>query len=163
MFSYSKSDLYHARKPAGEATAAYEDAGLFKTNICQMMIEVIPQMQRNDRQDLVVRGFVDRKTEIDVLFAGRRAKEVGPLENQLKAMMANARKIAAETGAKPPDVGKIRLPVRVEGAWRRTLQRDDSGWETGTYHFVVARWSLLDKDGNTVSFGEAPKTAQLQP
>jgi hypothetical protein len=52
--------------------------------------------------------------------------------------------------------------VRVEGAWRRTLQRDESGWETGTYHFVVARWSLLDKDGNTVSFGEAPKTAQLQ-
>ena len=96
-------------------------------------------MRRNDRQDLIVRGFVDRKTEIDVFFAGRRASEVGPLEKQLKAMMSHARKQAADVGAKPPDVAKIRLPLRAEGAWRRSLQRDDSGWETGSYHFVVAR------------------------
>jgi len=143
------------RRPAHEVTASYEDAGLFKTAICQLMLELIPQMRRNDRQDLIVCGFVDRKTEIDVFFAGRRASEVGPLEKQLKAMMSHARKQAADVGAKPPDVAKIRLPLRAEGAWRRSLQRDDSGWETGSYHFVVARWSLLDRDGQTVSFGEA--------
>ena len=137
-------------------TSSYEDSGLFRTAICQLMLELIPQMRRNDRQDLIVRGFVDRKIEIDVFFAGRRVSEVGPLEKQLKAMMTHARKTASDHGAKPPDVTNIRLPVRAEGAWRRSQQRDDSGWETGTYHFVIARWSLLDKDGQTVSFGEAP-------
>ena len=112
--------------------------------------------RRNERDDLIVRGFVDRKTETDIFFAGRRVAEVGPLEQQLKALMAHARRKAAETGSAPPDVEKIRLPVRAEGAWRRSLQSDDSGWVTGTYHFVVARWSLLDKQGNTVTFGEPP-------
>ncbi len=158
MFSYSKRDLFQSRLPVHEVSASYEDAGLFRTALCQLMLELIPQMRRNDRQDLVVRGFVDRKTEIDVFFAGRRAAEVGPLERQLKALMTHARQQAASAGAKPPDVAKVRLPLRAEGAWRRSLHRDDSGWETGSYHFVVARWSLLDKDGNTVSFGEAPAT-----
>ena len=156
MYAYSKKDLYHVQRPAQDVTPAYEDAGLFKTAICQQMLELMPQMRRNDRGDLIIRAFVDRKIEIDVFIAGRRAADVGPLENQLKLMMNHARKQALETGAAPPDVTKIRLPVRVEGAWRRTLQRDDSGWETGSYHFVVARWSLLDAEGNTVSFGEAP-------
>ena len=159
MFSYSKNDLYHNREPASGITPFYEDAGLFKTALCDMMLELIPQIRRNDRQDLIVRGFVDRKTEIDVFFAGRRASDVGPLEAQLKSLMSRARQKAVETNAPPPDVEKIRLPVRAEGSWRRSLQRDESGWETGTYHFVVARWSLLDRDGNTVSFGERPVVA----
>lgn len=156
MYSYSRRETHYSRKSTTEVTAAYEDAGLFKTAICDLMIELIPLMRHNDRQDLIVRGFVDRKTEVDIFFAGRRAAEVGPLEAQLKALMTHARKLASEAGARPPQVEKIRLPVRVEGAWRRSLKRDDSGWETGTYHFVVARWSLLDKAGNTVSFGETP-------
>lgn len=156
MYAYSKKDLYHARRATPGVTPAYEDAGLFKTAICQQMLELMPQMRRNDRGDLIVRAFVDRKIEIDVFFAGRRAAEVGPLEQQLKSLMSHVRKQSSEAGAPPPDVTKIRLPVRVEGAWRRSLQRDDSGWETGSYHFVVARWSLLDEEGNTVSFGEAP-------
>lgn len=152
--------MFYARKPADEVTAAYEDAGLFRTAICQMMLELIPQMRRNDREDLIVRGFVDRKIEIDVFFAGRRAAETGPLVTQLKAMMQHARKKASGLDQPPPEPEKVRLPVRVEGAWRRSLKRDDSGWETGSYHFVVARWSLLDKEGNTVSFGEAPAVTQ---
>jgi hypothetical protein len=156
MFSYSKRQEQLIRKPASEVTPLYEDAGLFKTALCDLMLELIPQTRRNDRQDLIVRGYVDRKTEIDIFFAGRRVAEVGPLEAQLKALMTRARKKAEENGTPPPDVSKIRLPVRAEGAWRRSLQRDESGWETGTYHFVVARWSLLDRDGKTVSFGESP-------
>lgn len=156
MYAYSKKDLYLPRRAASEVTPALEDAGLFKTAISQQMLELMPQIRRNDRYDMIVRAFVDRRIEIDVFFAGRRAAEVGPLEKQLKAMMTHARKQAEDCGAPPPDVTKIRLPMRVEGAWRRSLQRDDSGWETGTYHFVAARWSLLDQDGNTVSFGEAP-------
>lgn len=158
MQTYPRRELHQSRKTNHEVTAAYEDAGLFKTAICQLMVELIPQMRRNDRQDLVIRGFVDRKTEIDFFFAGRRAAEVRPLELQIKTLMSQSRKKAVEEGAKAPDVDKVRLPLRVEGAWRRALQRDDTGWETGSYHFVVARWSLLDRDGNVVSFGEAPVT-----
>jgi hypothetical protein len=156
MLTNSKPGWHQTRKPPSEVTPLYEDTGLFKTAVRDMMLELIPQIRRNDRQDLIVRGFVDRKTEIDVFFAGRRAAEVGPLENQLKALMAYARKTASAEGSEAPNVTKIRLPVRVEGAWRRSRQRDDSGWETGSYHFVVSRWSLLDQKGNTVTFGEKP-------
>ena len=156
MLTNSKLSWHQSRKPPSEVTPLYEDTGLFKTAVREMMLELIPQMRRNDRQDLIVRGFVDRKTEIDVFFAGRRVAEVGPLENQLKALMAYARKTAASANAEAPDITKIRLPVRAEGAWRRSRQRDDSGWETGSYHFVVSRWSLLDQKGNTVTFGEKP-------
>jgi len=156
MLSQSKKAMYYARKPVPEVSPAYEDAGLFRTAICQLMLELIPQTRRNDREDLIVRAFVDRKIEIDVFFAGRRTAETGPLENQLKALMQHARKTAKDKGLVQPEPETVRLPVRVEGAWRRSLQRDDSGWETGSYHFVVARWSLLDNEGNTVSFGEAP-------
>lgn len=162
MLSQTNKKMFYARKPAHEISPAYEDAGLFRTAICQLMLELIPQTRRNDRDDLIVRAFVDRKIEIDVFFAGRRTAEAGPLEAQLKALMQHARKKASDADRPPPDPGNIRLPVRVEGAWRRSLQRDDSGWETGTYHFVVARWSLLDKDGNTVSFGEAPASTHTQ-
>lgn len=159
QLSQSRKALFYARKPVDEVTAAFEDAGLFRTAICQMLLELIPQMRRNERDDLIIRAFVDRKIEIDVFFAGRRRAETGPLEVQLKALMQHARKKAAGLDHPPPEPDKVRLPVRVEGAWRRSLKRDDSGWETGSYHFVVARWSLLDKDGNTVSFGEAPAVA----
>ena len=156
MYTNTKRDTNQMRKAPSEVTPIYEDAGLFKTAICDLMLELIPQMRRNERQDLIVRGYVDRKTEVDIFFAGRRAAETGPLETQLKALMTHARKTATANKTQLPDIDKIRLPVRAEGAWRRSLKRDDSGWETGSYHFVMARWSLLDQAGNTVTFGEAP-------
>lgn len=156
MYSNAKTDTHHMRKPPSEVTPVYEDTGLFKTAICDMMLELIPLMRRNDRNDLIVRGFVDRKTEIDIFFAGRRTPQSAPLEAQLKALMTHARKAAAANNMPPPDVARIRLPVRAEGAWRRSVKRDDNGWETGSYHFVVARWSLLDREGKTVTFGEPP-------
>ena len=156
MLSPMKKRVLQTRKPLSEITPIYEDSGLFKTALCDLMLELIPQMRRNDRDDLIVRGFVDRKIEIDVFFAGRRVAEVGPMERHLKSMMTGARKQAADSEGSPPDVTMLRLPVRAEGAWRRSLKRDDYGWETGTYHFVVARWSFLDARGETVTFGESP-------
>ena len=156
MLSHSKTGSQQARQPSAEVTPMFEDAGLFKTALCDLMLELIPQTRRNERQDLIVRGFVERRTEIDVLFSGPRAAEVGPLESRLKALMAQARRHASETGGKVPDVKYVRLPVRAQGSWRRALKRDESGWETGTYHFVVAQWSWLNSEGRTVSFGEKP-------
>lgn len=144
------------RKPSHQGDDASEDAGLFQTPICQVMVELIPQTRRNERGDLVVRGYVDRKFEIDVFFVGRRTAEAGPLESQLKALLRAARTIAVAADNTVPKIETLRLPVRVEGAWRRSMKRDDSGWETSTHHLVAARWSLLDHDGNTVSFGKPP-------
>lgn len=156
MIPQAKRDSYQARKPAHKIDDTYEDTGLFKNGICQVMIELIPLMHRNERGDLIVRGFVDRKTEIDIFFAGRRVFEVGPLVKHLRSMLETARLAAISTGDKQPKIEHVRLPVRIEGAWRRSTQRDDSGWETSTYQFVAARWSLLDVNGNTVSYGYPP-------
>ena len=35
-----------------------EDAGLFKAGINKIVIDVIPELRRNNRKDLVVTGFV---------------------------------------------------------------------------------------------------------
>lgn len=108
-------------------------------------------MRRNDRGDLVVRGFVDEKYEIDVLFAGRRTRDAIPLERRLRSLIAEARRLRPGQEI-PPD--SVRLPVRVEGAWRKRLQRDASGWETGTHHLVAARWAMEVQSGSAMQFGE---------
>lgn len=156
MVSQSNRVLQYSRRVAPEVAPAYEDAGLFKTALGEMMLELIPQMRKNDRQDLIVRGFADRKIEIDVVFAGRRVGDVTPLVDQLKILMSEARKQAALAGKQPPDVRNIRLPVRIEGAWRQSFKQDPGGWQTGTYVFMAARWSILDHNGKTITFGESP-------
>ena len=144
------------RRPASEVTPEYEDSGLFKNKVGQISVELVPQMMRNGRNDLVVRGFVNRTIEIEVAFAGRRVKEVGPLEARLRALLPRAVKTAAATGGPDPDIDYIRLPVLIEGAWRPRFKRDQTGWETRSYYLFAARWSVLDDEGNTVSFGSPP-------
>lgn len=145
----------HNRLPASQITPEYEDSGLFKTKTVQITVELIPQMRLNERKDLVVRGFVERHFEIEVLFAGRRTKEAAPVEERLSAMLAQARRQAAGNG-REVDIDLIRCPVRIEGSWRRRSMRDENDWETHTYQLLAARWSLLDKNGNAVPFGTPP-------
>ena len=156
MLHFLNRELNLPRRPASEITPTYEDSGLFKTTLCDIMLELIPQTRRNDWNDLIVRGFASRKTEIDVIFAGRRVASSGPLEKQLKSLLQKGRSKASDAAPSGPDITMVRLPLRAEGCWRRSLQRDNSGWETGTYHFVVARWSFNDAEGKTLSFGESP-------
>ncbi|WP_299405929.1 hypothetical protein [uncultured Roseobacter sp.] len=137
-------------------TPEYEDSGLFKSKVGQISVELVPQMTRNSRNDLVVRGFANRTIEIEVAFAGRRVKEAGPLEARLRAMLSNAVRASSAAGADAPDIDYIRLPVLIEGAWRPRFRRDQTGWETRSYYLFAARWSILDDEGNTVSFGSPP-------
>lgn len=148
--------MAYRRKPASEITPEYEDSGLFKNKVGQLSVELVPQMMRNDRKDLVVRGFVNRTIEIEVAFAGRRVKEVGPLEARLRAVRTNAINAAAAKGAPEPEIDHMRLPVLIEGAWRPRFKRDQTGWETRSYYLFAARWSILDGEGNTISFGVPP-------
>jgi len=146
----------YPRKPLSEITPEWEDAGLFKRDLCQMTVELLPQMSRNSRGDLRVRGFAGLSQEIEVLFAGRRTKDVAALERRLKNLLARARKAASAAKQPAPDVDNIRLPVRIEGAWRSRFKRDKTGWESRSYHLVAARWSMLDQDGNAVTYGAPP-------
>ncbi|MCV3272664.1 hypothetical protein MUB52_14600 [Roseobacter sp. WL0113] len=143
-------------------TPEYEDSGLFKNKVGQLHVELVPQSMYNARKDLVVRAFVNRTIEIEVAFAGRRVKEVGPLEARLRAVRTKALKEAAEKGLPPPDIDHMRLPVLVEGAWRPRFKRDQTGWETRSYYLFAARWSFLDEAGQTVSFGVRPMVVARQ-
>lgn len=144
------------RKPSMQHIPAYEDAGLFKSTITPIHLELVPHLHRNARQDLVVRGFVGKQQAISVVFAGRRAKQVAPLEAQLHSIMAQARRAAQGDTGTAFTTDQLRMPLKAEGAWRPTFLRDDSGWETRDYHFMVARWTMIDGAGNIDVYGAAP-------
>ena len=144
------------RKADHQVSADYEDASLFSGSICQVSVDLVPQMTRSGQNDLTVRAFVNGQHEVEVVFAGRRMRDAGPLEARLKALWHRACQAAEASKSSAPDIDKVRCPARIEGAWRRKSKRDESGWETHSYHMVAARWSLLDNDGQPVFFGEPP-------
>lgn len=138
------------RRPDFEITPSYEDTGLFKTPVRQIVAELVPQMSRNSRRDLLVRGYIDGNYGIDVVFAGRRTKSIGKLERQLKALMHVRHADPLKDDVLP------RIPIRLEGAWRSRFHRDRSGWETRSHQFMAARWTLLSAGGRGRAFGEPP-------
>lgn len=120
-----------------------------------MAVELTPQVSRNKRGDVLVRSFADNGTEIIVVFAGRRAKLFKPMEMRLQQMVKNARK-----SGNGSDADDVRLPVRVEGAWRSKFLRDEAGWETRQYHLMAAKWAI-DTPFQPLRFtGEEPKLRQ---
>lgn len=137
-----------------QTNPAYEDAGLFKNTTSPLKVELVPQLHRNARQDLVVRGFINGH-QIDVIFAGRRVAQAAPLEAQLAAMISQARRQALGNGTMP-EVDTLRLPTRIEGAFRPKFVRDAAGCETRSYHFMAARWTMIDSTGNIDVYGAAP-------
>jgi len=147
----------HRRKPAHLITPAYEDNGLFKSPVRRVTVGLVPQLTRNNRQDLIVRGFVEPRIEVSVIFAGRRAKKAEHLEAGLRQLLFHAK--AHATGWDQDMLDRTILPVRVEGVWRPRFRRDGGGWETRCYHLLAARWALIDGAGMTHLFGEGPVRA----
>lgn len=143
------------RKPTHEITAQYEDAGIYKREIVQMVVHLVPCIGQNSRQDILVKGFVDGDGAIDVVFPGRRKAQAKPILTRLQLMYGNAKR-ASMGDAAVPAVDSIRLPVRIEGAWRPRFERDDLGWETKQNQLYAARWLMNDMDGNPVTYGEIP-------
>ena len=85
-------------------------------------------------------------------------KESPPIEARLKSMFAQATRAAAASKKPVPDLDSIRLPIRVEGAWRPRFERDESGWEKRSYQLLASRWSFYDFDGMTSLGGKPPAT-----
>ncbi|NRB16560.1 MAG: hypothetical protein HRU33_02990 [Rhodobacteraceae bacterium] len=147
--------MQNRRAPATAITPVKEDSGLFKKGVVPFDFELVPHKARSSRGDLVIKGFFQKETQIDVIFAGRRAMETAPLELCLERAFSNAIRDAARKQTQT-NIDNIRFPIHVEGSWRPHFLRDMSGWETRSYQFLVAEWSFADETGTKVVFGELP-------
>ncbi|WP_147103471.1 hypothetical protein [Tateyamaria sp. syn59] len=145
------SDL---RRPTHLVTPAYEDNGLFRSPVRRVTVGLVPQAHRNNRQDLVVRGFLPDGAVIEVVFAGRRNAQAVSIEKRLRALLFHAR--ANIPGWRAEGLDTVQLPLRVEGVWRSRFTRDAWGCETRHYQLIAARWAMFDEAGVAHLFGEAP-------
>lgn len=143
------------RKDAREVTPQYEDSGIFKNPPKQLNVELVPKFGTNSRNDVMIKGFIDADTAVDVVFAGRRKAHVEDLVNRLRALWTRANRNPARAD-RPPEIDEVRLPVRIEGSWRPRFERDDQGWQTRTHQLFAARWLITGEDGEIKTYGEVP-------
>jgi len=148
--------MQNRRTPAREITPKSEDRGLFKKELGQFWVALVPHIKHSSRGDLVIRGYLNGTSEVFVIFAGRRTKQALPIENRLKTMFSRASHAAARSKADPPHINRIRLPVHIEGAWRPRFQADESGWDQRSFQLLASRWAFADADGVTNLGGRPP-------
>lgn len=143
-------------RPAEEMSPEQEDRSLFKTYGGPIEVDLVPRTTRTSAGDYLVRAYFRKATEITVLFPGRRAREIGPLDTHLRWLDSRARRAAVAAQRPSPNPDLIRLAVQIKGAWRQQFWRDEEGNETGTYQLVAARWAFNNQMGELCQFGEAP-------
>ncbi len=148
------------RRARGGATPEYEDIGLFKGELCQLQVEMTPNVTKNGRSDIVVDGFISGSTAVKVVFAGRRGLLFGPLQSRLRgAKTKHTKKLKDEFG-KDADLSfsltDVRLPVLVEGSWRMQFELDSDGFQHRVSQFVAARWVFATDAGDLKTFGSPP-------
>lgn len=148
--------MQNRRTPSREITPRTEDLGLFKKELGQFWVALVPHIKRSSRGDLVIRGYLNGTSEVFVIFAGRRTKQALPIEARLKALFAKATSAAVKSNSAAPLVNRIRLPVHIEGAWRPRFQADDSGWDQRSFQLLASRWAFADVEGITNLGGQPP-------
>lgn len=148
--------MQNRRNPTKQVTPESEDKGLFKKDVGQFRVALVPHIKRSSRGDLVIRGYLDGKAEVYVIFAGRRTRDASAIEARLLKMLSLANHAAAKSRSPMPEINSIRLPIHVEGAWRSRFQRDVSGWDHRSYQLLAARWAFSDEDGMTSLGGRPP-------
>ena len=151
-----EDDMQNRRRTPSEITPEWEDMGLFKKGTGEFAVELVPDVTRNNRQDVVVRAFFNDGVEVTVVFPGRRAREAVAVERRLRALLIRANRRAASAKQPEPSISSIRLPVRIEGSWRPRFQRDNSGWDKKSFQLLAARWAFVDDDGMTNLGGKPP-------
>ena len=88
--------------------------------MCRLDVALLPGARRNDRQDFVFTGIIDRAYRVPVFFASRRAADAEAL---VVATDRIGRQRVAAGGAVPED-GPDPLALRIDGAWRKLVQQD---------------------------------------
>ncbi|MEX0302540.1 MAG: hypothetical protein AB3N24_08965 [Leisingera sp.] len=149
--------MANRRRPASQITPLLEDAGLFKREVRDVEVELVPVFSRNNRGDLVVKGIVKPEAEVEVVFAGRRTRDAAALVERMKHLRAQGVRSAMNGHEAMSQVRRLRLPVKVRGTWRLRFISDASGWDLKTYQLLAAQWAFTDLDGMTVLSGRPPE------
>ncbi len=148
--------MTNRRRPAWQITPLIEDGGLFKREVRDVAVELVPVFWRNNRNDLLVTGLVPPGTEIEVVFAGRRTREAVSLVDRMKHLRRQGLRCADSGHEALNAVRQLRLAVQIRGTWRLRFERDDSGWEAKKYQLIAAQWAFHDLDGFRVVAGCPP-------
>ncbi len=158
-YSHGLSLVKQRVKNPNLITPSYEDRGLFKKPLAELIVNLIPKFRQNTRGDLIIKGLVQNGGEVDVFFAGRRKSQAGDLVALLKLMWEDAVYVARNrvSSLEPKDV---RLPTRVLGSWRTRIVEDDEEWYSREYQLLVARWAYNGVGGEFCSYGELPFVEQ---
>ncbi|AHC99729.1 hypothetical protein [Leisingera methylohalidivorans] len=148
--------MTNRRRKATQVTPQIEDAGLFKSEVRNVPVQLVPVVTGNNRGDLVVKGIVSPGSEIEVVFAGRRKREAAGLIEQMKKLRAQGVRSAMNGDEAMSYPRNLRLPVQVRGTWRLRFERDASGWEVKSYQLLAAQWAFAGAEGDTVLSGWPP-------
>lgn len=149
--------MQQVRRHPKDVTPQYEDAGLFKNQICTVHLELVPNISFNQRGDLIIRCFILANLPAEVVFAGRRALMTRPLVQELTDRKCRAYRAALQSDWPVPDRDAIRLPATIEGSWRRHLVQDRDGWDKYTYQLVAARCMIRRSSGSVSVIGLPPE------
>lgn len=140
-------------------TPEYEDAGLFRSGVVQIAVELTPLMHRNGRRDIIVEGFVAPEKRVEVVFAGRRSVMAAPIITNLMSLRDRA--VQRQSSAAMIDqMRKVRFPLQIEGAWRRRFESDANGWDLRIYQLIASRWTVIHKNDQIAIFGEQSAAMQ---
>ncbi|WP_323778541.1 hypothetical protein [Leisingera sp.] len=152
--------MKNRRKPASQITPLIEDGGLFKREVRDVAVELVPVFSMNNRGDLVVKGIVSPGTEIEVVFAGRRKRQAAGLVEQMKRLRVQGVRTAMNGHEAISCPRNLRLPVQVRGTWRLRFDRDASGWEVKSYQLLAAQWVFADAERGAVLCGWPPAESE---
>lgn len=152
--------MTNRRRPVSQITPLIEDTGLFKREVRDVPVELVPVFSRNNRGDLLVKGIVKPDTEIEVLFAGRRIREASGLVERMRKLRAQGVRAAMNGHEAMIRIRQLRLPVQVRGTWRLRFEPDAAGWEVKSYQLLAAQWAFTDLDGHTVLCGYPPEVQE---
>ena len=152
--------MQNRRKDISDVTPESEDAGLFRMPTRELVVLLTPKVRQNGRKDCIVDGFaIDQRNEmveVELLFAGRRAREVAPMLEQIKLFALETTKKAAKTGRSAPPPEKIQMPMQARGSWRNRFTESPDGLHEKYPQFVIAQWALLEPGKGGRLFGEPP-------
>jgi len=83
----------------------------------------------------------------------------GPLIGNLDALKTSFVKQLKGKSVGALDLESLRIPIMIEGAWRRRHWINDDGWHCHVNQLVAARWSIQADDGRLLTFGVSPSHA----
>ncbi|PUB16307.1 hypothetical protein [Yoonia sediminilitoris] len=134
--------MLNARKQDFPPAPHHPAAAKNQNPLCSVPLDLVPCFWSNERDDLLIRGYVDGNLKVDVLFAGQHGVQALPLLRALGALKVRKFRAARRQGPDLPDITSIRLPVTVDGSWLRVFEQDESGWETHYYNLVAVGWTI---------------------